>query len=93
MKSARIAIRPLITAGSLALFLGIGMIHAPALAAKKDPPQSWDAKVRPIFEQYCFGCHGSETQMAGLRLDRREAALQGGESGPVIIANSLPKVC
>ena len=86
MKSARIAIRPLITAGSLALFLGIGMIHAPALAAKKDPPQSWDAKVRPIFEQYCFGCHGSETQMAGLRLDRREAALQGGESGPVIIA-------
>ena len=86
MKSAGIVIRPIITARSLALFVGIGMIHSTALAAKKDPSQTWDAKVRPIFEQYCFGCHGSETHMAGLRLDRREAALQGGDSGPVIIA-------
>ena len=81
-----IAIRPIITACGLALLLGIGMIHSPALAEKKDLSQAWDAKVRPIFEQYCFGCHGSETQMSGLRLDRREAALHGGDSGPVIIA-------
>ena len=86
MKPARSAIRPLFTARSLVLFLGIGMVHSPALAAKKDLSESWDTKVRPIFEQYCFGCHGSDTQMAGLRLDRREAALRGGESGPVIIA-------
>ena len=86
MQPARFAIRPVITACGLALFLGVGMVHIPALAAKNDQSQAWDAKVRPIFEQYCFRCHGSETQMAGLRLDRHEAALQGGDNGPVIIA-------
>jgi len=42
--------------------------------------------VRPIFERSCWECHGPDKQEAGLRLDRRERALQGGDSGRVLIA-------
>ncbi len=41
--------------------------------------------VEPILHQHCYLCHGSQQQMSGLRLDRREAALKGGVSGPVIV--------
>ncbi len=42
-------------------------------------------EVAPLLENRCFLCHGSQQQMKGLRLDRREDALRGGESGPVIL--------
>ena len=86
MQPARFAIRPVISACGLALFLGVGMVYAPALSANNDQSQEWDTKVRPIFEQFCVQCHGPETRMAGLRLDRRETALQGSDNGRVIIA-------
>jgi hypothetical protein len=39
--------------------------------------------VRPILSEYCFECHGSDeaSREGGLRLDIREAALRGGDSG------------
>jgi hypothetical protein len=37
--------------------------------------------VRPILQARCYPCHGDRVQMHGLRLDRREAALHGGQSG------------
>ena len=41
--------------------------------------------VRPIFERSCFGCHGPEKQKNGYRLDLRENALRGGDSGKAAI--------
>ena len=41
--------------------------------------------VRPILAQKCFSCHGEAAQQAGLRLDRRQQALRGGDYGPVIV--------
>lgn len=32
--------------------------------------------IQPILQTRCFPCHGSQTQMRGLRLDRREDALR-----------------
>ena len=40
--------------------------------------------IQPLFEVSCIACHGSEKQMAGLRLDSRSAALAGGQSGRLI---------
>src|SRR5438105_15741980 len=38
-----------------------------------------------VIEQRCFACHGSSLAQSGLRLNSREAALQGGSRGPAIV--------
>ncbi len=40
--------------------------------------------IQPIFQESCISCHGAGQQMAGLRLDSRSPALEGGQSGRVI---------
>ena len=40
--------------------------------------------VRPLLAEKCYGCHGPAAQQSGLRLDLRQAALRGGDYGPVI---------
>lgn len=47
-------------------------------------PTFYTARVAPIFEKHCTGCHGAEKQKAGLRLDTFEHALRGAESGQMI---------
>ena len=37
--------------------------------------------IQPALEKRCYSCHGPEKQKGKLRLDRRETALAGGESG------------
>jgi hypothetical protein len=41
--------------------------------------------IEPIFQRACVACHGSEKQRGGLRLDHGTFALQGSDSGPVIL--------
>jgi hypothetical protein len=41
--------------------------------------------IQPVLEKFCYACHGSKQQMAGLRLDARQPALAGGRSGKVIL--------
>ncbi len=43
----------------------------------------FQSDIAPILAR-CVGCHGPNTQSAGLRLDNRVDALRGGSSGPVI---------
>lgn len=45
----------------------------------------YDKDVKPLLAQHCYACHGDEVQQAGLRLDRRQPALRGGDYGPVIV--------
>ncbi len=44
-------------------------------------PIDFDRDVRPIFEEHCWGCHGPAKQVSGLRLDRRDSLLRGGDFG------------
>jgi uncharacterized membrane protein/YHS domain-containing protein len=41
--------------------------------------------VKPILDKNCIACHGPEKSKGKLRLDSIEAALKGGENGPVIL--------
>jgi mono/diheme cytochrome c family protein len=41
--------------------------------------------IRPLFRQHCYKCHGTTRQEAGLRLDRRDDGLNGGDSGPLFV--------
>src|SRR5215813_15050660 len=61
-----------------------------AFAQVKLPPSSnrkidFERDVQPILSQKCFSCHGEEAQQSGLRLDKRQNALRGGDYGPVIV--------
>ncbi len=40
--------------------------------------------VRPILAKHCVSCHGEKKQESGLRLDRRESLLRGGDVGKAI---------
>jgi hypothetical protein len=51
----------------------------------------FEEKVRPILAENCYKCHGSEQQKGKLRLDLREMALSGGESGTVIVPGQPDK--
>ncbi len=42
-------------------------------------------EVAPILEQRCVLCHGDKQQLSGLRVDSREALLQGGQRGPSLV--------
>src|SRR5689334_19352933 len=41
--------------------------------------------IQPIFQRTCYSCHGPEKQEGGLRLDSRQRALDGGDSGKIFV--------
>ena len=43
----------------------------------------FERDIAPLFAK-CLACHGAKQQMSGLRLDQREAALQGGNAGAIL---------
>jgi mono/diheme cytochrome c family protein len=55
--------------------------------ARPDPAQVefFEKHVRPVLANNCFECHGPDKKRGGLRLDSREAALAGGDSGPALV--------
>ncbi len=60
-----------------------------AFAETKMPPAAnrkidFEKDVQPILSQKCYSCHGEDAQQSGLRLDKRQNALRGGDYGPVI---------
>ena len=59
------------------LLLGL---TAPGLADQVE----YNRDIRPILAEHCFSCHGpdSASRKADLRLDQRDAALQGGAIVP-----------
>ncbi len=59
--------------------VGPGVARAPA------PPPSFARDVAPILDHWCVSCHGEKEDQGGLRLDSYEAALKGGDDGPVLV--------
>lgn len=49
--------------------------------ANSEQARVYTEKVQPILSAKCYSCHGPEKQKAGLRLDKPEVALKGGDSG------------
>ena len=74
-----------------------GCLGPYSLRAAEEPPKpeaplpeivDFAQDVEPIFRSRCHSCHGPSNQTNGLRFDEREAALQGGYSGRVIVPGS-----
>ena len=77
--------------GSLLLLLFTGAAFAATPEPTPEQVKFFEEKVRPILAENCYKCHGSEQQKGSLRLDLREAALAGGEDGPVIVPGQPEK--
>jgi len=71
-----------VRASAAALLLGA--FAAPSLTAADAGEANFKAKVWPIIEKSCTGCHGAEKQKGKLRLDSKEAWLKGGENGKMV---------
>ena len=49
---------------------------------------AFENQIRPVLVEACFGCHGDPKESGELRVDSRDALIQGGESGPAIVPGS-----
>lgn len=45
----------------------------------------FEQHIRPVLVDTCFRCHGDTKTSGALRVDSRDALIQGGESGPAIV--------
>lgn len=66
------------------------MQPSPAVSAAELPAAAgreihFEQDVRPLLEQHCWSCHGRDQQESGLRLDRRDLLLLGGDQGRVVV--------
>ncbi len=80
MKTRALSACTVLLAFSLSGWAAESKLPAPA-AMKVD----FDRHVRPLLAAKCSGCHGPKQQQSGLRLDKRQNALRGGDYGPVIV--------
>ncbi|MCA9105340.1 MAG: DUF1549 domain-containing protein, partial [Planctomycetales bacterium] len=53
--------------------------------------EAFEKQIRPFLVNECYECHGAEVQEAGLRVDFRQALLDGGDSGPAIMPGEPDK--
>lgn len=84
-RSANLATMFVVSAG-LFLCLVVGR----AVADDSIGLDFFERKIRPVLTEHCLACHsGAAAEQGklkgGLRLDQREAALRGGDSGQVIV--------
>ena len=70
---------------ALLLALPIVLTAGGELPPAADITVDFDQHVRPLLAAKCHSCHGEKQQQAGLRLDKRQNALRGGDYGPVIV--------
>ena len=69
-----------------------GRVACCALPARADDTDAdglrlFREEIEPVLKRECFGCHSAEAEEVhgGLRLDSRQAARRGGDSGPAVV--------
>ena len=78
--------------GFVVALLAVLPLGQAAEAPRSSPEQLafFEAKVRPVLAQKCYGCHSAQAQAkgklkAGLFTDSREGLITGGETGPALV--------
>ncbi|MFI4876788.1 MAG: DUF1549 domain-containing protein, partial [Blastopirellula sp. JB062] len=70
---------------ALAIFASILVSNFGDLRIAMAEDDFFQAKIAPIFRSKCVSCHNGESLKGGLSLQSRRQALQGGESGEVVL--------
>src|SRR5437667_12791473 len=78
--------------GWFRIFVVAALLLAGPLGARGAEKLDFQRQIRPLLADKCFACHGrdAEHREGGLRLDFREVALKGGDSGEPAIAPAQP---
>ena len=69
-------------------FVCVGAVR---VAAQTNEPAAaeiefFEKRIRPIFIEHCFECHGGNEVKGGLRLNVSSGWINGGDSGPAVVA-------
>ena len=75
--SIRLLSVTILTSG-LAFFADVGSVRAA-------DDEFFEKQIRPILAGTCFRCHGGDRVGGGLRVDSREALMQGGDTGAALV--------
>jgi hypothetical protein len=72
--------------------LGLGPSTAGGAPGPADL-EFFEKRIRPVLVDHCHGCHSAAAgkSKGGLRLDRRDAILRGGDSGPAVVPGAPEK--
>jgi hypothetical protein len=75
-----------------ALAIAAFILFLPLLASGDDKID-FQRQIRPLLADKCFACHGrdAEHREGSLRLDERDSALKGGDTGEPAIAPGTPE--
>ncbi|MFM8223145.1 MAG: c-type cytochrome domain-containing protein, partial [Planctomycetaceae bacterium] len=79
---------PSVSLGRVACLAVLALVSLAAFAAGAEPVD-FRKQVQPILAEHCTLCHGADVneRRGGLRLDLKETAFEGGDSGePAIVA-------
>ncbi|WP_419189603.1 DUF1553 domain-containing protein [Stieleria marina] len=78
--------RSLIVCAACFLFVNANSAHGETLSAKDRA--FFENKIRPALVQHCYECHsaGAESIGGNLLLDSSDGILQGGQTGPALVA-------
>ncbi len=70
----------------------IVVVVVAATGARAATSAEFQRDVQPIFAEHCSQCHGVDAanRKSSLRLDLREVALKGGDSGAAAIVPGEP---
>src|SRR4029079_4699795 len=78
--------------GALALIRGSVLlsmlVSLTALARGEDGATLFETRIRPVLAGTCFKCHGGEKTAHELKVNSREALLQGGRNGAALVAGA-----
>src|SRR3954454_20183078 len=72
---------------TLAVLLALGTDRGSAAEPDAAAVAFFEKQVRPLLVEQCHGCHSAKANKTrgGLALDKREAILSGGDSGPAVV--------
>jgi hypothetical protein len=67
--------------------VGIVLLFAMGLSSpvRAGDDAFFETKIRPVLANTCLRCHGTKKTSGGLRLNSRQALLDGGDSGPALV--------
>jgi mono/diheme cytochrome c family protein len=75
------------------VIIGFACLAALGIAQDAAAPgeRLFPEKIAPLLQKHCVGCHNADKARGGLDLTGREALLEGGDKGQVIVAGDAKK--